>query len=173
MVAHTDEQSRSAGRSGLPSPNSVARVERVWATATVLARFALAAGFLSAVADRFGWWGPPHTGQVGWGNFAAYTDYAHTLSPYVPDGLIGATAWAGTTAETVLGLMLLTGILVRWAAWGAAALQTVFAVSMGLFLGWEAPLSYSVFAAVAAAILLALSPVSTFAFSVDRFLSRK
>ncbi|MFI5614407.1 hypothetical protein [Amycolatopsis sp. NPDC051903] len=29
--------------------------ERVWSIATVLTRLALAAGFLSAVADRFGW----------------------------------------------------------------------------------------------------------------------
>ncbi|MEV6283925.1 hypothetical protein [Kribbella sp. NPDC051770] len=75
------------------SLKAVVRREWVWSAATVLARVALAAGFL-AVADRFGWWGPIGTGAVGWGDFAAYTAYAHTLSPYVPDGLHGAAAAA-------------------------------------------------------------------------------
>jgi uncharacterized membrane protein YphA (DoxX/SURF4 family) len=151
---------------------SVAQQERVWSVATVFARLALAAGFLSAVADRFGWWGPPHTGQVGWGDFAAYTAYAHSLSPYMPDGLQGAAAWAGTAAESVLGLALLAGILVRWTALAAMALLLGFGLSMALFLGLEAPLSYSVFGAAAAALLLALAPVDSFALSVDRLFGR-
>jgi uncharacterized membrane protein YphA (DoxX/SURF4 family) len=151
---------------------SIAQRERVWSVVTVLARLALAAGFLSAVADRFGWWGPPHTGQVGWGDFAAYTAYAHSLSPYLPDGLQGAAAWAATAAESVLGLTLLAGILVRWSALAATALLLGFGMSMALFLGWEAPLSYSVFAAAAAALMLAIAPVDTFALSVDRLVGR-
>jgi quercetin dioxygenase-like cupin family protein len=58
-------------------------------------------------------------------------------------------------------------------AWAATALLVGFAVSMGLFLGWEAPLSNSVFAAASAALLLGLAPVDTFALSVDRILPRK
>jgi quercetin dioxygenase-like cupin family protein/uncharacterized membrane protein YphA (DoxX/SURF4 family) len=111
--------------------------------ATVFARLALAAGFLSAVADRFGWWGSP-----------------------------GTAAWAATSAESLLGLTLLVGVLVRWSAWAAAALLVGFGLSMGLFLGWEAPLSYSVFAAAAAALLLALAPVDRFAFSIDGIVQR-
>ena len=34
---------------------------RSTAVAAIFLRFALAAGFLSAVADRFGLWGPPGT----------------------------------------------------------------------------------------------------------------
>lgn len=167
-----DEQSRYRARLGLPSLDSVARTERAWSTATVIARLALASGFLSAVADRLGWWGPPGTGQVGWGNFTAYTAYAHTLSPFVPDGLAGATAWAATMTESALGLMLLFGVFVRWAASAATAVLMVFALSMGMFLGWEAPLSYSVFAAAAAAFLLALAPVSAFPLSLDRIFDK-
>ncbi|MGO1056279.1 hypothetical protein [Crossiella sp. CA198] len=152
---------------------AAARQERAWSVATVFARLALAAGFLSAVADRFGWWGPPNTGSVGWGDFSAYTAYTHVLSPYVPDGLQSAAAWGATAAESVLGLTLLAGVLVRWSAWAAMALLLGFALSMGLFLDWEAPLSNSVFAAAAAALLLALAPVDTFALSVDQLFGRK
>jgi len=169
MVVQANAQRRTRGLSLL----AIAWQERVWSVATVFARLALAAGFLSAVADRFGWWGPPHTGQVGWGDFAAYTAYAHTLSPYMPDGLQGAAAWAGTAAESVLGLTLLAGVLVRWSALAATALLLGFGLSMGLFLGPEAPLSYSVFGAASAALLLVLAPVDTFALSIDRIFGRK
>ncbi|MFC0109561.1 DoxX family membrane protein [Kibdelosporangium aridum] len=152
---------------------AAAQRERLWSVATVFTRLALAAGFLSAVADRFGWWGPRNTGSVGWGDFSAYTAYTHTLSPYVPDGLQDAAAWGATAAESVLGLTLLAGVLVRWSASAAAALLLGFALSMGFFLDWEAPLSSSVFAAAAAALLLALAPVNTFALSVDRIFDRK
>ncbi|WP_326568858.1 hypothetical protein VSH64_45125 [Amycolatopsis rhabdoformis] len=145
--------------------------DRVWPVATVVARLALAAGFLSAVADRFGWWGDAHTGSVTWGGFAAYTAYTHQLAPYLPDGLLDVAAWAATIAELGLGLTLLSGVAVRWSAWAAAGLLLVFALSMALFVGWEAPLSASVFGAGAAALLLALSPVRTFALSVDRLLA--
>ncbi|MEV0066240.1 MULTISPECIES: hypothetical protein [unclassified Amycolatopsis] len=141
---------------------------RAWPVATVFARLALAAGFLSAVADRFGLWGALHTGNVAWGGFAAFTAYTHQLVPYLPDGLAGVAAWAATVAELTLGLTLLAGVAVRWSAWAATALQLVFALSMMVFLGWEAPLSASVFSACAAALLLALAPVRTFAFSLDR-----
>jgi uncharacterized membrane protein YphA (DoxX/SURF4 family) len=152
------------------SLTAVAQRERVWSVATVFARLALAAGFLSAVADRFGWLGPRGTGTVGWGDFAAYTAYAHQLSPYVPAGLQDAAAWGATAAESVLGLALLVGILVRWSALAAMALLLGFGLSMALFLGWEAPLSYSVFGAAAAALLLAIAPVDSFVLSLDRFL---
>lgn len=58
------------------------------------ARLALSAGFLSAVADRFGWWGAPGTGNVAWGNVDNYLDYVHTLAPYLPDALVGAAGWS-------------------------------------------------------------------------------
>jgi uncharacterized membrane protein YphA (DoxX/SURF4 family) len=168
MSVKANGQRAKEGRSMNLSLEAVAQRERVWSAVTVFARLALAAGFLSAVADRFGLWGPPGSGTVGWGNFAAYTAYTHSLSPYVPDGLQDAAAWAATAAESVLGLTLLAGVLVRWSAVAAAALLLGFALSMGLFLGWEAPLSNSVFAAAAAALLLALAPVDTFALSIDK-----
>ena len=41
----------------------------------LLARFALGASFLSAVADRFGLWGPYGAKNVSWGNFAHFVEY--------------------------------------------------------------------------------------------------
>jgi len=57
---------------------------QAWSAATIFARMALAAGFLSAVADRFGLWGAAGTNDVAWGNFDAFTEYVHVLAPDPP-----------------------------------------------------------------------------------------
>ena len=41
----------------------------------LFARFALGASFLSALADRFGLWGPHGAKNVSWGNFAHFVEY--------------------------------------------------------------------------------------------------
>ena len=53
--------------------------KRLSNAAPVAMRMALAAGFLSAVADRFGLWGPIGTPGVSWGGFAKFLDYTATL----------------------------------------------------------------------------------------------
>src|SRR5262249_19858863 len=40
----------------------------------LFARFALGASFLSAVADRFGLWGPYGAKNVSWGNFSHFVE---------------------------------------------------------------------------------------------------
>jgi uncharacterized membrane protein YphA (DoxX/SURF4 family) len=78
-----------------------------------------------------------------------------------------ARAWCSTVVEILLGGALLLGVKVRWAALGSAATLVVFAVSMFIFDGFETPLSASVFAAAAAALLLALAPPGSYTASVD------
>jgi hypothetical protein len=41
--------------------------------ATLYLRFALAAGFLTSVSDRFGLWGAPGRANVAWGDFQRFT----------------------------------------------------------------------------------------------------
>ncbi len=42
---------------------------------SVFLRLALGLSFLSAVADRFGWWGPFGHPNVAWGSFARFVAY--------------------------------------------------------------------------------------------------
>jgi uncharacterized membrane protein YphA (DoxX/SURF4 family) len=141
--------------------------QRIWSAVTIFARLALASGFLSALADRFGLWGEPGTGQVGWGSFQRFTQYVQTLAPYLPDELLIVVAWAVTVVETLLAGSLLLGMKTRWAALGSAITLMVFALSMFVFDGFETPLSASVFTAAAAALLLMLAPSGTYAVSFD------
>lgn len=98
--------------------------------ATVLARVGLGTAFLSAVADRLGLWGPAGTNHVFWGNFHNFTEYLRSLAPYLPAALVDPTAWGVTVVEVVLGVALLSGVGVRWAAIASAATLIVFGASM-------------------------------------------
>src|SRR4051794_41609395 len=80
--------------------------KRLSDAAPVAMRMALAAGFLSAVADRFGLWGPIGTPGVSWGGFARFLDYTATLLPFLPTALVAVAGWAAALAETVLGVAL-------------------------------------------------------------------
>ena len=116
------------------------------------ARFAIAAGFLAAVAGRFGLW----SGQFSWSlseNFVARTA---ELNGWAPSILVPVLAWSATLAETTFAVMLITGIGVRWAAFAAATLLFWFATAMLVYTGLKSPLDYSVYSASACALLLAL-----------------
>ena len=123
--------------------------------APIAMRMALATGFLSAVADRFGLWGPIGTPGVSWGGFARFLEYTATLLPFLSTTLVTAAGWAATAAEITLGVALLVGVRVRLAALASGILLLTFAIAMTTALGPEAPLSYSVWTAAAGAFLLA------------------
>ena len=120
-------------------------------------RVALAAGFLSAVADRFGLWGPAGAANVAWGAWQPFVDYVAKLNWFAPPASTLILAWAATVAEVVLGIGLLIGWQLRWFALAAGLLLLSFAITMTLALGVKAPLDFSVFAAAGGAFLLAAS----------------
>jgi putative oxidoreductase len=119
--------------------------------ATLYARIALGAAFLSAVADRLGLWGK----YGAWGNFAKFTEYTGQVNSFMPAFMIPFLAWAATAAELTLGIALIVGIWPRWVAFGATTLLLLFGSAMAISFGIKSPLDYSVFSASAAALLLA------------------
>lgn len=123
---------------------------------TIFARVALGAGFLSAVADRFGLWGSPGARHVAWGDFAHFLEYTRTLNPWLPAPWIPALGWIVTIMEIVLGVALVAGVARRLVAALSGALLLSFAVGMTVGTGVKTALDASVFAAAAGALLLAL-----------------
>ena len=121
------------------------------------ARVALGAAFLSGIASRFGLWGS----DVGYGDFAHFVEYTAQVNSFMPASTIQFLAWAATGAELVLGIALIAGVRVRWAALGSAVLLTLFGLAMAVSFGLKSPLDYSVFSASACAALLALHPLRT------------
>ena len=118
--------------------------------ATLYARIALGAAFLSAVADRFGLWGK----YGAWGNFANFTQYVAQVNSFMPAFMIPFLAWTATVAEISLGVALIIGIWPRWVSAGAAILLFLFGTAMAISFGVKSPLDYSVFSASAGALLL-------------------
>ena len=134
-------------------------------------RCALAAGFLSAVADRLGLWGAFGQPNVEWGNFSRFLEYTQTLNWYVPAGMVPIVGVVATGAEILFALLLLVGWHTRATARLTALLLLSFATAMTLALGIKAPLNYAVFTGIGGALLLATC--ERFPFSVDELLSRR
>jgi len=138
---------------------------------SVVLRIALAVGFLSAVADRFGLWGPFGEPNVDWGNFSRFLEYTHSINWFVPWELIPALGSIATVAEIILGLLLLVGWHTRATALLSALLLLTFGVAMTLGLGVKAPLNYAVFTGMGGALLLA--NCQSFPFSLDQLRVRR
>lgn len=134
-------------------------------------RLALGAAFLSAVADRFGIWGPPGTRLVGWGNFHNFLIYAAKINPWFPARWIPAIGGIATACEILFGFALILGFKTRLAAALSGLLLLAFALGMAFGLGPKAPLDYSVFSASAGAFLLAT--LGRYPWSLDAARSRR
>jgi putative oxidoreductase len=93
---------------------------------------------------------------VGYGNFAGFMHYTAKVNSFMPAFTIPFLAWAATAAEFSLGLALVLGIWLRWAALGSSLLLILFGTAMAISFGIKSPLDYSVFSASAGALLLAL-----------------
>jgi uncharacterized membrane protein YphA (DoxX/SURF4 family) len=139
--------------------------ERLGSFNSVFLRFALGLSFLSAVADRFGWWGAFGQPNVAWGNFARFVAYTGKLNWFLPHAMIPALVVLSTGAEILFGLLLVAGWQTRITAACSGILLMTFGLAMTLALGIEAPLSFSVYSAAGGSLLLATCP--TFPFSVD------
>src|ERR1043165_1043686 len=106
---------------------------------------ALGAAFLSGIASRFGLYGK----DVGYGNFANFVRYTAEVNSFMPAATISFLAWAATAAALILGIALVIGYRLRWAALGSAVLLLLFATAMAISFGIKEPLDYSVFSASA------------------------
>ena len=116
-------------------------------------RLSLSAGFLSAVADRFGLW---HKEVSVWGNWTSFVQYTQSLLPFLSLNMASIMGGIATFAETIFAILLLTKYKTRWVAQLSGFLLLSFALSMTFSMSIKAPLDYSVFAASAGAFALSV-----------------
>jgi len=126
--------------------------ERAERFAMASLRLMLGAAFLNGIASRFGLYGK----NVGYGNYANYVKYAGEVNSFLPASIVPFLANAATAAELSLGLLLVFGLGVRWAAYGSAVLLAMFGTAMAISFGIVSPLDYSVFSACAGALVVAV-----------------
>jgi len=141
------------------------------AFSSVFLRLALGISFLSAVADRLGFWGAYGQPNVSWGDYARFVEYTAKLNWFLPAPMIPPLAMIATAAETVFGLLLVVGWKTRVTAVLSGVLLTTFAATMTMALGVKAPLNFSVFSAAAGALLLGVC--TKFPYSLDELLRRR
>ena len=138
---------------------------------SVVLRLGLGLGFLSAVADRFGLWGPFGERNVEWGNYSRFLDYTQIRNGYWPTSLIPTLGAVATGAEIFFGLLVLIGWHTRIAARLAGGLLIVFAATMTISLGVKSVLNYAVLTGIGGSFFLA--NCDSFPFSLDELLSRR
>lgn len=114
-------------------------------------RLAIGLGFLSAVADRFGYWSP--TVSV-WGNWDSFLEYTYIINPWFPERFISTIGIIATIAEIVFAVCLILGFKTVFFAKLSGCLLLIFAISMWFSTGIKGPLDYSVFTAAAGAFAL-------------------
>src|SRR5690606_4180153 len=125
----------------------------MYKTIKLFLRLAIALGFLSAVADRFGMWSKDIS---VWGNWENFVSYTQLINPWIPISMISAIAIIATGAEIVFALFLLIGFKTELFAKLSGMLLLIFALSMTFAIGIKAAFDYSVFSAAAAAFALSI-----------------
>lgn len=133
--------------------------------AGLILRVVLGITMLSAVADRFGFWGAPGTPGVAWGNWDNFINYTQTLNSFASKSVAGILGALATFFEIVFGISLIIGFKTRISALGTSALLLLFAIAMTTSSTIKAPLDYSVLTSAAAALLL--SVIGKTSFAVD------
>lgn len=131
-------------------------------------RLALAFSFLSAVADRFGFW----LKEISvWGNWDNFLSYTQIINPWFPESIIPVIGAAATILEILLALFLIIGFKTEFFAKLSGFLLLIFALSMTFSTGIKGAFDYSVFTASAAAF--ALSTLKEKWLEIDLFIQKK
>lgn len=114
-------------------------------------RLALSTSFLSAVADRLGYWNETVSVWGNWENFLAYTQL---INPWFSVSIIPMIGLIATIAEVVFATCLLFGFKTELVAKLSGILLLIFALSMTFSTGIKGALDYSVLSAAGAAFAL-------------------
>ncbi len=122
-------------------------------TIKLFLRLTISVSFLSAVADRFGWWSADVS---AWGNWTNFLEYTQKINPWFPSSMIPAVGGIATGAEIIFPVFLLIGYKTELFARLSGFLLLAFGLAMAFSLGIKGPLDYSVFSASAAAFALSL-----------------
>ncbi|HET7115391.1 MAG TPA: DoxX protein [Hanamia sp.] len=137
----------------------------------LLLRIALGIGFLSAVADRFGFWGAPGEAAVAWGNWENFIQYVGKLNFGASGTIANVLGIIGTILEIAFGILLIIGFKLKSIAFFSGILLLVFALEMSINTHLKSALDASVFSASFGAFLLSIQPIGR--WSIDYLLQKK
>lgn len=134
-------------------------------------RLAIGIGLLSAVADRFGFWGNFGDAGVSWGNWDNFIDYTSSLNFNIDKTFANILGTIATIAEILIGVLLIIGYKLKYVAKLSGLLLLTFGLMMSINTKLKYALDYSVFIGCFASFLLSFQ--SNYKWSIDEFLSLK
>jgi uncharacterized membrane protein YphA (DoxX/SURF4 family) len=138
--------------------------------AQLFLRVAIAVSFLSAVADRFGYWGAPGSSFVSWGNWQSFVAYTNSVNSFISPSWGKALAGIATFFEILFALLLLVGYRLTLTAKASGFLLSFFALAMTFSFGPKPAMDYSVWTAAAACFLL--SSIKEYRYSIDYIITK-
>lgn len=134
-------------------------------------RIAVATAFLSAVADRLGFWGEPGSQNASWGDWEHFLNYSNKLNFYVSPKIGELFAIIATVLEVVFAFLLLIGYKTKTVSVASGILLALFAVSMTMALGIKSTFTYSVWIGSSACFLL--GTLNGYYYSLDNYLKKQ
>lgn len=114
-------------------------------------RLAIALGFLSAVADRFGFWNEKNS---TWGNWDVFLEYTKLINPWCPESIIPTLGTIATGAEILFAICLILGFKTELFAKLSGFILLFFALAMCFSTGIKGVFDYSVLTSSIAAFAL-------------------
>jgi len=133
-------------------------------------RLALGIGFIVPVLDRLGLLGKPGQKLISWGDWDHFISFTGMLIPFMGKSMVNIAGFIATVLEVIFGIGLIIGFKTRLMAFGSFALTLLFGLSMALFLGYKAPLNFSVFPCSAGSLLLAT--LTNYEWSIDQYITK-
>lgn len=133
-------------------------------------RTALGLSFLSAVADRFGFWGLPGSPAVSWGNWENFLAYSNSLNSFASPQFGTILAIVATALEIIFGMLLIIGFKTKFISIGSGMMLATFGLMMTINYGVKPPFDYSVWTGVGASFLL--SSLDKYKYSLDNLFQK-
>ncbi len=120
-------------------------------------KVSLAIGYLSAVCDRFGFWGNLGEKGVSWGSMANFFKHVSILCPWAPESMIPVIGWVVTVLEAVIALTYIINVKNKIINIANILMLILFALSMSFFQSIKMMFNFSVLVCCAAALLIYLA----------------
>ena len=125
--------------------------------AIYFAKVSLAISYLSAVFDRFGFWG--HLGETGvsWGSMTNFFKHVSTLCPWAPESMIPVIGWVITVLEAIIAFCYIINLKNKIINTANIFILILFILSMSLFQSVKMMINFSVMVCCASALLIYLA----------------
>lgn len=121
------------------------------------AKVSLAISYLSAVFDRFGFWG--HLGETGvsWGSMTQFFKHVSILCPWATENMIPVIGWVVTVLEALIALAYIINAKNKIINYANIFLLILLIISMSLFQSIKMMINFNVIVCFSTALLIYFS----------------